>query len=90
MTIQPARKVQIVLLLVKKVTVAAKYLDFADIFSEELANVLLERIKANKYTIKLEQSKQLSYRLIYSSRPIELKILKTYIEINLANDIIKA
>ena len=41
MTIYLARKVRIVLLLVKKVIVSAKYLDFADVFLEESTNILL-------------------------------------------------
>ena len=41
MTIYPAKKVQIALSLAEKVIVLAKYLDFADIFLEESANILL-------------------------------------------------
>ena len=41
-TIHPARKAWLPLLLAKKVTVSAKYLDFADIFLEKSANILLE------------------------------------------------
>ena len=42
MTIHPARKAQLALLLVKKVNVSAKYSDFADVFLEESANMLSE------------------------------------------------
>ena len=34
----------------------------------------------NKYTIELQDGKQLPYRLIYSLRSVELKTLKTYIK----------
>lgn len=40
LTIYQARKAQIVLLLVEEVTIPAKYLDFTDVFSKELAEVL--------------------------------------------------
>ena len=40
MTIHLARKVQLALLLAEKFTDLAKYSDFADVFSEKLANVL--------------------------------------------------
>ena len=42
MTIHLAGKAQIALLLAKKVTVLAKYLDFADVFLKESAEVLPE------------------------------------------------
>ena len=41
-TIHLVRKAQMALLLAKKIIVPAKHLDFADIFSEKSANVLLE------------------------------------------------
>ena len=78
------------LLLAKKVIVVAKYLDFANIFLEELANIPLEQIGVNKHTIKLEKSKQPPYRPIYSLKPVKLKTFKTYIETNLANNFIRA
>ena len=89
MTIYLAKKAQLALLLVKKVTIPAKYSDFADVFLEESANVLPEQTEVNEYTIKLEKGKQPSYGPIYSLEPVEFKTLKTYIEINLANGFIK-
>ena len=89
MTIHLARKAQLALLLAKKVTVSTDYLDFADVFLEESANVLLERTGANKHAIELEEGKQPSYRPIYNLRPIELKTFKAYIETNLANGFIR-
>ena len=47
MIIYQAKKVQIALLMAEKITVPAKYLNFADIFSEKSANILLEQIRAN-------------------------------------------
>ena len=54
MTIYPAGKAQTASLLAKKVTVPAKYSDFADVFSKKLAKMLPERTKINKHAIKLE------------------------------------
>ena len=71
------RKAQITLLLAKKVTVLAKYLDFANIFSKESANILSEQTGINKHAIELEEGKQSLYRPIYSLEPIELETLKT-------------
>ena len=42
MTIYPARKAQLALLLAEKVTVPAEYLDFANVFLEKSANILPE------------------------------------------------
>ena len=85
-----ARETQMALLLAKKVTVPAKYTDFADVFSNESANILPEQIGVNEHAIKLEEGKQPSYELIYNLEPIELKTLKTYIKTNLANGFICA
>ena len=89
MIIHLARKAQIALLLAKEVTVPVKYTDFADIFSKESAKVLPERTGINKHVIKLKDGKQPPYRPIYSLGPVELKTLKIYIEINLANSFIR-
>ena len=51
------RQTQMVLLLVEKITVAAEYLDFANVFLEKLANVLSEQTGVNKYAIEWEKSK---------------------------------
>ena len=50
--------------------------------------MLPKQIEVNEHTIKLEEGKQPRYGPIYSLDPVELKILKTYIEINLANGFI--
>ena len=85
----PARKAQLALLLVKKVNIPTKYSDFADVFSEKSANLLTEQIEANEHAIKLEEGKEPPYGPIYSLRPIDLNILKTYINTNLANGFIR-
>ena len=63
--------------------VPTKYSDFADIFSEEKALVLPERTDLNEHAIELKGGKQPLYGPIYSPGPVELEILKTYIEIYL-------
>ena len=42
----------------------------------------------NMYAINLKKSKKLSYKLIYSLKPIELETFKTYIRTNLNNSFI--
>lgn len=50
---------------------------------------LLEYNNINDHTIKLMESKQLFYELIYSLGLIKLKTLKTYIKIYLKVDFIQ-
>ena len=66
-----------------------KYADIADVFSPDLVFALPKHTGINDYTIKLIDGKQPSYRPIYSQKLIELETLKAYIEINLANGLIK-
>ena len=73
----------------KKVTIPAKYLDFANIFSKKSVNIFPKQTRANEHIIKLEEDKQLPYRPIYSLGPVKLKTFKTYIKTNLANGFIK-
>ena len=68
--------------------VSAKYSNYSNIFLAEYTAEFLENIRINKYAIKLKEDKQLPFKLIYTLRPIELEILKTYIKINLANSFI--
>ena len=53
-TIHPAKKALMALLLAKKVTVLGKYSDFANVFLEKSANVFLEQTGVNEYKIMLE------------------------------------
>ena len=69
--------------------VPAEYLDFADVFSPGLASEFHKQLGINNHIIKLVNGQQPSYGPIYSLRPVELKILKAYIETNLANGFIR-
>ena len=89
-TIYLTCKAKIALLLAKKVTVLAKYLDFADVFLKKLAKVLPKQTGVIESTSRLEKRKQLVYEPIYSQRFVEFDTSKTCIEINLANSFIKA
>ena len=42
----------------------------------------------NEYAMKIEKDKQLSFRPIYNLGSVELRMLKTYIETNLAKNFI--
>ena len=68
--------------------VPAKYSNYSNIFSVENAAELLETTRINEHIIKLEEGKQPPFSSIYSLKPVELKILKTYIKTNLANSFI--
>ena len=87
--IHPDREAQIASLLFKKVKIPDKYLHFANVFLEEKILVLPQRIDFNKHAIKLENSKQLPYKPIYSLGPVELEILKTYIKTHLKTGFIQ-
>ena len=67
----------------------AKYSNFSNVFSADSATELPEHTRINNYPINLLDNKQLPYGLIYSLEPMELEMLKTYIETNLACDFIK-
>lgn len=88
MSIYQAYKAQIVLLVAKNVIIPAKYLDYLNILSKKSAIELPNHFKINKYLIDVESDKQPFYGSIYSLKLIELKILKTYIKINLVNGFI--
>ena len=79
-----AKKAWMALLVSEKVTVLTKYLDLAYVFLEKSAIVFQKQTRANEHVIKLKKAKQPPYRLIYSLGPIELNIIKIYIETNLA------
>ena len=84
-TIHLAWENQIALLLAKEITILVKYADFANIFLKKSIKILQKRTNINKHAIKLVDAKQPFYKFIYSLGLIELKILKTYIKINLVN-----
>ena len=66
-----------------------KYSNFADVFFPEFASELPEHTEINDHVIKLVDDWQTPYEPIYSLGPVELKILKTYIETNLKNGLIR-
>ena len=78
--IQPNKEAQIAFLLTKKFKILDEYLDFANIFSKKKILVLPESTKLKKYAINLKDGKQPRYGPIYSLGPVELEILKIYIE----------
>ena len=55
--VHPEKAAQIVSLLAEEIRIPDKYLDFADVFLEEKALVLPERIKLNEHAINLEDGK---------------------------------
>ena len=69
--------------------VSAKYSNFIDILSPDLAFELLKHIGINNHAIELVDSQQPPYRPIYIFKPVELETPKAYIEINLANRFIR-
>ena len=92
LNIHPSRRPQISGLIAKKAStkVPAEYLDFADVFSPDLASELSEYNGIHDHAIELVNScQQPSYGPMYSLGSIELERLKAYIEINLANGFIR-
>ena len=89
--VYPLKRSQISGLIAKEAPtkVSAKYLDFADIFSPDLAFKLFEHTGINDHAIKLVDGQQSPYGPIYSLRPVELETLKAYIKINLVNGFIR-
>lgn len=71
------------------IIVFAKYIDFVKLFFPDLTSKLPKYTRINNYVIKLVKDQQLFYGPIYSLETIKFKILKVYIEINLANNFIR-
>ena len=69
--------------------VPAEYFNYSNIFSAENAAKLLKNTRIIKNAIKLKESKELFFGPIFSLGSIELKTLKTYIKIILANGFIQ-
>ncbi len=63
--------------------IPAKYSDYADVFSSDLAIELPENTGMNKHVIELIEGKQPPYGPIYALSPVELETLKTYIKTHL-------
>ena len=77
------------LLNVEQVTIPSKYPDYTNVFLSDSALELPEHTGINNHLIDLTDDKQPLYGLIYSLGPVELEMLKTYIETNLANGFIR-
>ena len=88
--IYPSQRPQISGLITEDATkISAEYSDFVDIFSPDVAFELPEYTRINNHAIELVKSQQPPYGLIYSLGPVELEILKAYIETNFANGFIR-
>ena len=69
--------------------VPAEYSDYNNVFLAENAAELPENTGMNEHAIELEEGKQPPFGPIYSLGPVELEMLKTYIETNLVNGFIR-
>ena len=65
------------------------YVDFANVYFSDLASKFPKHTGINNYAIKLVDGQLSTYKPIYSLGLVELEILKFYIEINLANKLIR-
>ena len=89
--VYPSQKPQISILITEEalIKVPTEYLDFADVFSPNLASELSKHTGINNHAIELVKDQQPPYGPIYSLGPVELESLKAYIETNLVNALIK-
>ena len=69
--------------------IPSKYVDYADVFSPDLAMELLENTGINEHAIELIDGKQSLYGPIYSLGPTDLETLKAYIETHLKTGFIR-
>ena len=70
------REIQIAVLLTEEVKILDKYADYANVFSEKKALILLEHTQFNENTINQEDGKQQPYGPIYSLGPIKTRNFK--------------
>ena len=89
MPIHPSCQAQDTLLTSEETKILAKYSNFSNVFSSDSAAELLKQTKINDYPINLLDNKQSFYGPIYSLGPVELEMLKTYIEANLVSSFIR-
>lgn len=83
-----AQEAKIAIINSKNVFVLPKYSDYATVFIKtSITELFLPGI--NDHIINLVDNYQPPYDWIYSLGPIKFKMLKTYIEINLANGFIQ-
>ena len=71
------------------IEVSMEYFNYSNVFSIENIMELSEQTRINGNIIKLKKVKQPFFGPIYNLRLVELKTLKTYIETNLANGVIR-
>lgn len=64
-----------------------KLKDLRNIFLYYLIAFILDKIQIDNYNIKIKDNKELFFNPIYCSSLIELKTLKTFIEMNLLNNL---
>ena len=89
--VHPSCRLQIVGLIIKETSrkVLKKYVDFADVFSPDLASKLPKHTETINYAIELVDDLQPPYGPIYSLEPVKLETLKAFIKTNLANKFIR-
>ncbi len=91
MSIYPSRAPIIAALQQDKIPtkISLEYSDYADVFLFDLLIELPENTGINEYAIELVKDKQPPYGPIYSSSPVELETLKTYLETHLKTGFIR-
>ena len=89
MPIDPSYQTQVATLTSKENGISAEYSDFSNVFSSDSAVELPEYTGINNHSINLLDDKQSPYGPIYSLGLVELEMLKTYIEANLASGFIR-
>ena len=91
LNVHPSRRPWVSSLIVTEapIKVPAKYSDFADLFSPDLAFKLPEHTGINNHIIELVDGQQPPYRPINNLGPVELETMKAHIETNLANGFIR-
>ena len=83
------RQVEVAALTSEETEIHNEYFDFSNVFSSDSVAELPEHTRINDHLINLLDNKQPPYGPIYSLGPVELKMLKTYIEANLASGFIR-
>lgn len=73
------------LILTENFSIPKEYINFLEVFSKKSMIIVFKCSSINNLIINMQPNKQQLYRPNYSLDLIELKILKTYIEANLAN-----
>ena len=68
-----------------ELTLPQKYKEYADVFSEQKAFILLKDIKI-AYTILIKEDKKILYRPIYPLIANKLKVLRDYFKTNLVKE----